>query len=586
MRHASEELVEQLRTTECYLERGHFKLVSGKHSESYLQARLALMDPPTRDMFARTVADHLSTQRVGALYATTIGGTLLARATSDMTGIPLLIGRPRAKQIELVNADEFEQSDLGHIVLIDDVLTTGGSVRSALEPLASLPGADVEGVLVAVDRSASPVVVVFGEKPLRPVGVARVPLIAWDPAECPACPRPYVNLSDPEANFISVVLSMPREWAPKILAGYRSVYEQQRDTGQLEELDRWEPWLPSLLEGLPVARIGEDSGLALFIRALGRPALVGKQNRVLTDLIGNLLALTHVRVENRSLGCCILVGDAAKALDQLHANVCVDVPRDRRLSGWGELVPYFDALLETDAVFVFTAEGELAGVKRLIRAGEINPTRGIQLLRDLTRYLSVTGLVVRRGRRAVSVYTQGSLTAIAELSEKTGLWEFTTPKPVVAQVEGMIPEVASTLELTLEIGREMVTYGYGGIFVISAGDEFPAHRPPKLQINPQPLAFLGTREVAEIAKLDGAVFITNDGEMVAASVIIENRGTAGTVKGSRSGGARRQAALRTSIEHPGCVVVCISQNGTIDIYVRGESMPVAEAISGLNQYAL
>lgn len=577
-------LIDRLRAAGCYLENGHFKLVSGKHSDSYLQARLALMDDETRALFAKALRERIDRMDRCILYSATVGGLLIAREVSEATGVPLLIGKPRAKEVELVNIPALSPADLSHIVLVDDVLTTGGSLRSALAPLARVEGADVADILVAVDRSANDVRVGFGEKTLCPTGLTRVPLVAWDPGECPICPRSYVNLSDPEGNFISVVLSMPADWAPRILAGYRSVYELQLDLQQLEEIDRWAPWLPSLMEGLPVSRVGEDSGLALFIRTLGRPVPDPQRDRVITDLIGNLMALTHVRVEARALGCSVLVGNAPAILNQLHAGVPVEVPTTMRLSNWGELIPYFDALLETDAVFVFSADGRLAGVKRLVRANEVGQVRGVQLLRDLTRLLDAIGLVVRRGRRAVSVYSQGSLSSIAELSEKTGLWEFTTPKPIVSQVEDLVPGVSATLELVLEIAREMVTFGYGGMFVVSTSGSFPAYGRPKLQLaGQQRIALLGTRELAEIAKLDGAVLLNSHGELIAASVIIENTQAGAARAGAKQGGARRQAAHRTSVEHPDSVVVSVSQNGTIDIHLRGESWPVAEALTGVGR---
>jgi orotate phosphoribosyltransferase len=539
------------------------------------------MDESTCSLFAQALRDRVESSPDCVLYAATIGGLLLAKEVSNSIGVPLLIGRPRAKEVELCNLDELGK--ISNIILVDDVLTTGGTLRAALAPLSRISGAEVKGIVIAVDRSSGNLEVEFGDQRLRPVGLARIPLVAWDPAECPVCPQSYTNLSDPEGNFISVVLSMPADWAPRIFKGYRSIYALQGNIQQVQEVDRWEPWLPALLEGLPVARVGEDSGLALFIRTLGRTVPDPQNGRVLTDLIGNLLALTHVRVEARSLGCSVLVGDSAAILKQLHASVPVRVPTSISLSNWGELIPYFDALLETDAVFVFAKDGRLAGVKRLVRANEMAQVRGVQLLRDLTRHLDAIGLVVRRGRRAVSVYTQGSLSSIAELSEKTGLWEFTTPKPIVSQVEDIVPGVSSALELILEVAREMVTYGYGGMFVVSTTGRFPDYGRPKLQIEPQPMALLGTRELAEIAKLDGAVLVKSSGEVVAASVIIENREAGAARLGVKQGGARRQAAHRTSVEHPDSVIVCISQNGTIDIHLRGESLPVAEALTGVGR---
>lgn len=388
---------------------------------------------------------------------------------------------------------------------------------------------------------------------------------------------------------MSVVLSMPPEMADMIIMGYRKVYELQRDYEQVAMIDQWKPWLPSLLAGLPLVRVGEDSGLVQFIRRFvqrGEESVT--RRRVLTELVGHLLVCSHIRVEARSVGCSILIGERKTLLNALHANAPVEVPSGIRSSNLGSLIVYYDALPETETVFLFDKDGELFGVKRLVRSTESGETRGIQLLRQITGECDAIGLVVRRERKALTVYREGQVEATAELSEKTGIWEFTTSRPIVEEVGSIIPGIGRTLEFVLEVSREMVTRGYGGLFVI--GDIHPTlqHEPPKIKVDEQPIAFLGTGMVAEIAKLDGAVFVSIDGSIQDAAVIIIN--TAGNEEvlnassiRPRTGGSRRETAYRTSKECLNTAVVCVSQNGTIEIFVNGKSWPVSEAVSGLSK---
>lgn len=582
------ELVDGLRSIGCYLENRHFKLVSGKHSETYVQVRVAMMDPGMRGAFASALADSLADDRPSGLYASTVGGLLLASETAKAMKLPLLIGAPTARVVSIVNLDQFPPAALARLVVVDDVLTTGGTILTTLDPLREIPGVGLAGIRVAVDRSDSDVSVPFGTDSFTVRGLCRVPLRTYDPSNCPMCPDPYQNLSDPENDFVSVALAMPApsKWLPMVFDGYRVVFDLQRDGAQIRELARWEPWLPALLEGLPISRITEDSGLAQFIQAIGvRTSRFGIKSSVVTELVGRLLTLPHVRVEARSLGCSILLGDPDQLLAQLHASVAVEVPIGTPIGEWVPLLPYFDALLEEDAVFVFDRDGRLAGARRLVQSLPHGQAVGPQLIRTLTRQVEAIGLVVRRGRTAVSTYSDGSLASIAELSEKTGLWEFTTPGPVVGQVATMVPEAAGSLESVLEIAREMVALGYGGMFVVGSGLSKIKYQTPKLRLARRPLELLGSREVAEIAKLDGAVLINDRSEVEQATVIIENSETAAAsataYRQNSSGGARRQAALRTSLECPSVAVVFVSQNGAIEIYVRGESFPVAESMSGV-----
>lgn len=585
----SQALLGLLKKVGCYLE-GHFRLVSGKHSDSYIQVRIAMMYPEIRQAFGEATADKVTNWKPTAFAASTIGGILLAEESSNLLGIPLLVGRQSGKIISWVNPNEVGQGALSRIVLIDDILTTGGTLGSAVQSLKEV-GATVVGIAVAVDRSGWEGEILLNGVKYEVSSLIRLSLSKWDPSDCPICPKPYTNLYNPEEDFLSVVLSMPLDMADMIITQYRKVYELQRDHEQVTMIDHWRPWLPMVLAGLPITRVAEDSGLTQFIRRfVHRGETDPKRRRVLTELVGHLLVASNIRVEGRSVGCSVLVGDRRKLSTALPLNAPIKIQSHIGTGNLGDLIPYYDALQETEAAFLFDKDGELFGIKRLVRSMESGETRGIQILRHITGELDAIGFVVRRERKALAVYREARLEAIAELSQRTGIWEFTTPRPTVQEIESIIPGIGRTLEGVLEISYEMVAHGYGSIFVVGDAPPSLQRKPPKIKVVEQPLAFLGARTAAEIAKLDGAVFISRDGEIQDASVIIIN-----TVGGEiiseisytppflRAGGSRRETAYRTSKECPNVAVVCISQNGTIEIFVNGETWPVSEPVTGLSK---
>jgi len=582
-------LLELLRKDGCYLENSHFKLVSGKHSDSYLQIRIGLMNSQICSEFAKRMVLKLSVIKPTALAASTIGGILLADAVAKALKIPALIGRQENTTINWVNVSALDPKSLDNVVLVDDVLTTWGTLLPAIQSLKQL-NVGIIAVVVAVDRSEKGGnEVTIDEVQYKLFRLISLSLKLWDPSDCPICPKPYIDLHDPEQNFLSVILSMPPQKADVIINGYRRVYELQRDDEQVEMIDRWKPWLPSLLAGLPVGRVGEDSGLVQFIRRICREESDVKRRRVLTELVGHLLAVSNIKVEARSVGCSILVGDTSKLLNFLQIKVPVEAPIGIKSSSFSELIPYYDALPETEAVFIFDRDGNLAAVRQLVRPTESGETRGIQLLRQVTHQCDALGLVLRRGRKAISVYQRGRLEAIAQLSEKTGFWEFMTPISTIKEVVSLIPNIDQTLETVLEISREMVDRGYGGILVIGTLSPSLRYKPPKIKLESVPLASLGIRLATEIAKLDGAMFVSKDGEVREASVIIVNTlakdisSDESSSGFSKIGGSRRETAYRTSLECPDAAVVCVSQNGTIEIFVRGQSWPVSEALTGVSR---
>lgn len=588
---SGEDLLDCLRRDGCYLEKGHFMLVSGKHSDSYIQVRIGMMHPRTCQAFAIALTDRLSKFEPTALAASTVGGILLAIETASRLGIPTLIGRQVAMSVTWVNEKKLKPEALAHIVLVDDLITTGGSVQSEIQSLRQI-GAKIAVVAVAVDRTegGTEKLLVDGTE-YKIVALCRVPLNLWDPSNCPICPKPIINLHNPEQNFLSVILSMSpsqkakmRAHAKMAIDGYRKVYELQGDKEQLDTIKKWKPWLPSLLADLPVVRVGEDSDLAQFIRFVHREESHRRRRRVLTEFVGHLLAISNIRVESRSLGCCNLVGDDRKLLNILEMKIPIKVPQGIRSDNLNELVPYYDALQETEAVFLFDRDGELVGIRRLVHPTESGETRGIQLLQQLTSKYDTVGIVLRRDRKAIAVYRKGRLDAVAELSEKNGLWEFSIPTPI-DEIAGLIPGIEQTLEMMLEISREMAYRGYGGIFVIGDVPQTLQRKPPKIKMERVPVSSLGIGMASEIAKLDGAMFVTKDGYVEDASVIILNA----TVRDSdvstspKIGGSRKETAYRTSLECPDTAVICVSQNGTIEIFVNGRSWPVSEAITDMSR---
>ncbi|MGB7571858.1 MAG: hypothetical protein WBL87_08895, partial [Methanothrix sp.] len=297
------DLLKCLKQDGCYLENEHFKLVSGKHSDTYIQVRIAMMNPQTRNMFASSMASKLSSLEPTMLAASTIGGILLAIETAhSLNDIPVLIGRSIGGEINWIDAKAYDVDAFSRVALIDDIITTSGTITSAIMSLRR-EGAKNIDVAVIVDRSGGRAseVTVDGTS-YRVASLINLPLNAWDPSECPICPSPYINLHRPEDDVISVILSMPPQKAEMILNGYKTVFQLQHAEDQLNVIKQWRPWIPSLLAGLPKIRVGEDSQLAQFVRLLQREENNDNRKRVLSELVGHLLAVSQIKVESRSLG--------------------------------------------------------------------------------------------------------------------------------------------------------------------------------------------------------------------------------------------------------------------------------------------
>ena len=579
-------LLNSLKEDGCYYEDGHFKLSSGKHSSTYINARLGMMNPDTCREFAKEMAKKLVDIEPEILASSTIGGILLADNIANELKIDCLAGRRTAGKITW-NGIEDHARRLTRVVLVDDIFMTGRTLKSSISSLQEKK-ATIVGIIVAVDRSIDNKVKLADEEYSVISLFTENHLIMYDPNECPDClaQKPLDSIhDDAEDNIVPVILSNPDK-ANAIRVGYEKVYKMQNNIGQIELLEKFfDHWLNSLAIGLPMDRIVEESRLMQFIRLLHGDEKDINKKRVISELLMHLFAVSNIKVESRSLGCSIIVGDKEELKGIFRSDIKLETPQNIKCESsekLEELIPYYDALQETKAVFLFDREGKLFGISQLELSGKPN-NKEIDALRQATSDINkAIGLVLRRKRKSISVYLEGELKAVAELSEKKGSWQFDTPIGL-KEIISFAPHIDKGLmERTLEISREMVIRGYGGLFVLGLNNSNDlGHEEPKIQIKKEKLQSFDLGAISEIAKLDGAVFVSKNGMVLDASVIFNNKNMNESFP--IRGGARKAAAYRTSKECPETAVVCISQNGTIDIFVNGESMRVSESISGYSR---
>lgn len=177
----AEEVIERFKRTGALLE-GHFILSSGLHSPNYLQCALVLQHPAEAESFGRALAEHYEGTQVETVAAPAIGGLIIgyevARALSARF---IWTERDAAGQMTLRRGFTLNPGE--RVLVVEDVITTGGSTRETIEVIESA-GARVVGAASIIDRSNG----------RADVGVARLALATLDvpslaPDACPACAR-------------------------------------------------------------------------------------------------------------------------------------------------------------------------------------------------------------------------------------------------------------------------------------------------------------------------------------------------------------------------------------------------------------
>ena len=134
--------------------RGHFLLASGRHSPVYWEKFQVLQFPKYTEELCGMIAGHFRQQNIQLVAGPTTGGVILAFETARQLGVRGIFaekeGQGRAfRRGFIINPEE-------RVLLVDDILTTGGSIRDTMSAITKLGGV-VVGIGVLVDRSEQPV---------------------------------------------------------------------------------------------------------------------------------------------------------------------------------------------------------------------------------------------------------------------------------------------------------------------------------------------------------------------------------------------------------------------------------------------
>tara|TARA_B100000029_G_scaffold249577_1_gene246492 strand:+ start:7154 stop:7732 length:579 start_codon:yes stop_codon:yes gene_type:complete len=129
---------------------GHFVLTSGRHSRSYFQCAKVLQYPQYLNLFSKIISDHFKTFDVNTVISPAVGGIVIGtRVGGDLDKRTIFAERENG---EMVLRRGFSISPGEKVLVVEDVITTGGSVKEVMQVVEEL-GGQVVGVGIIVDRS-------------------------------------------------------------------------------------------------------------------------------------------------------------------------------------------------------------------------------------------------------------------------------------------------------------------------------------------------------------------------------------------------------------------------------------------------
>ena len=168
--------------TGAYL-KGHFRLTSGLHSPEYLQCALVLRYPSHAETLGRELAGKLTSlsqgKRIDMVVSPAMGGVIIGHEVGRALGVPAIFTERENGAMKLRRG--FRVDPGTSVVVVEDVVTTGGSTREVIELLRQA-GADVLAAGSIIDRSGG--VVDLG---VPRAALATMKVTAWPQEQCPLC---------------------------------------------------------------------------------------------------------------------------------------------------------------------------------------------------------------------------------------------------------------------------------------------------------------------------------------------------------------------------------------------------------------
>ena len=179
----AESILEIFKSTGAYLQ-GHFRLTSGLHSAEYLQCALVLQHPAEAEKLGRLLAQELrqyAPAGVNLVAAPALGGLIVGHEVARALGARFLFTERDASTKEMALRRGFTVSPGETALVVEDVITTGGSTQDVIEVLTAA-GAKVLAAGSIIDRSGG-----HASVGVPRVALATLQVAAHYPEQCPMC---------------------------------------------------------------------------------------------------------------------------------------------------------------------------------------------------------------------------------------------------------------------------------------------------------------------------------------------------------------------------------------------------------------
>jgi orotate phosphoribosyltransferase len=159
--------------------KGHFQLTSGLHSSHYLQCALVLQYPQYAFRLGAEIARRFKDEEIEVVIAPAVGGIVVAQEVARLLKARAIFSEREGGGMRLRRGFKIKKGE--KVLVVEDVLTTGGSLKETME-VAKENGGEIKGVGMLVDRSGGKVELGAPKEALLVLDLEN-----YEPEKCPLC---------------------------------------------------------------------------------------------------------------------------------------------------------------------------------------------------------------------------------------------------------------------------------------------------------------------------------------------------------------------------------------------------------------
>ena len=158
---------------------GHFLLTSGRHSNVYIEKFRVLENPSALDEVCLEMAKIVKDQNIELVLGAAIGGILITGGVGRHLGVKHIFSERVNGKMILRRGFSIDKGQ--RVVIVEDIITTGGSVMELIK-LAKENGAEIVHVVYLVDRNSDGI-----DFDIPSTALLKVPSESWEAQNCPLC---------------------------------------------------------------------------------------------------------------------------------------------------------------------------------------------------------------------------------------------------------------------------------------------------------------------------------------------------------------------------------------------------------------